>query len=78
MGMAFYFGLGFVLDFLITMYTRFILQRRATWASLSGMLVTALNLWVIAEIVVSKNFILIIAFIVGQGCGTYLAVKIKP
>ena len=72
-----YLLLGFILDYILTWYYQFIIRRRAALASLFGMLVTALNLWVIAEVVVSKNFILIISFIVGQGAGTFLAVRLK-
>jgi hypothetical protein len=49
----------------------------AVYASLLGMFVTALNLFVIAEIVVSKRIELIVSFIVGQGAGTYIAMKFR-
>jgi uncharacterized protein YebE (UPF0316 family) len=68
---------GFVLEALICQYTICSCRGKALSAMFLSVIITALNLWVIVEVVPERKIALIIAYLIGVGLGTYITVKIN-
>lgn len=71
-----FFLFGFVLDVLITLYTKRIVSRRALQAGGLAVLITFLNLYVY-NLIITEDLILAggVMFALGCGCGTATITK---
>ena len=72
-----YFVCGLVNDAAVARYYIAVHSDRAWEASFLAAYITAFNLIVISNIVVNPDLAMIIAFALGTGAGTGLAMKIK-
>lgn len=72
---AAYFALGVVSDAIITVYYLAVASRRALRASILAAIIPLLSFAPIAQAIETHDWTYIIAFVLGNGAGTYLAVK---
>jgi len=69
-----YFLAGVVTDFIIARYCLAVARRARYAASSLAMIITLFNFFILSRIVVRENVPLQIAFALGTGLGTFLAV----
>jgi len=72
-----YVCLGSVSELLITLYYRCMMARRVGLTTGLSMSADLLNFFIITEIVVSKKYFLILAYVLGRGIGTFAGMKIN-
>jgi uncharacterized protein YebE (UPF0316 family) len=72
-----YFGLGLMLDLLITGHMRAIVLQRPWLASGLSVMITLLSMLVVTQLVVSNSLPLIFAYAAGCGAGTFLGMCLK-
>jgi hypothetical protein len=72
---AAYVVLGIVSDVIITWYYLAIASRRAFQASILAVVIPLLSFAVIAQALETHDLTCVLAFVLGNGAGTYWAVK---
>jgi hypothetical protein len=70
-----YFALGVVSDVIITIYYLAVASRRALRASALAIVIPLLSFAVIAQALETHDWTCILAFTLGNGAGTYWAVR---
>ena len=77
----FYFGVGIFLEFLSTLYIRFVAERHSFRAAFISFVNTILVIGIIYKLIesinTSHNFLLLIIYAAGVGTGTYLGTLLK-
>ena len=72
-----YVCLGSVSELLITLYYRCMMYRKVGLTTALSMSADLLNFFIIAEIVVSRKYFLILAYVLGRGIGTFAGMKVN-
>lgn len=73
-----YFGAGFLLDILITLYTQEIVKKRAESVAVLTFIITMLNLVIYEKIILSTDFLsFAISFAIGCACGAFAIVALR-
>jgi hypothetical protein len=72
-----YVGLGVLADFLVTLHYISVLRRSVLLASVLSMAITILSFLVIEQVVVSRDFSLILGYGFGNFIGTLAAMKTR-
>jgi hypothetical protein len=72
------FMAGFIVDLLVTKYTRFITEKKIAWATLLSGIITVVNFVLLTMILqdsASNGMMNILAFASGNSLGTFTALK---
>jgi hypothetical protein len=77
MKLLLYVGLGIFADFLVTCHYISILRKLGLLASALSMAITILSFLVIEQVVISRDFSLIVAYGLGNSIGTFAAMKMR-
>jgi len=72
-----YFGLGLLLDVIVTAQMRAVVVGKDYLASFLSVGITLIAMLVIQNIVVSNSLLLIISYAFGTGFGTLIGMKLK-
>lgn len=67
--------MGFATEFLVALYTRFIILQWAGLACVTGMIIDLLSYGALATALLTKKYPEMVAFILGRTFGTYLGTK---
>ncbi len=75
LGLVIYFFVGLVRDWLATMYYRCVSREWAGSASIISGALTLFDIAIVAVVILSRAWLNIVAYAIGTGVGTYIAMK---
>ncbi len=71
-----YFVLGFAREAVVTFYFKSVAARRAYSASASTLILSVMDFFVIAKVIMDKNLWLFLAYAVGEALGTWTVMQL--
>jgi len=75
LGLLIYFGVGLMRDWLATMFYRSVSREWAGSASILSGVITLFDIMIAAVVIISRAWINVIAYALGTGVGTFIAMK---
>ena len=77
MAYAVYFVAGVIMDAIIALYYLALSSRRAFTASALASIITIATYLILEHLIISREYGLILAYAIGTGVGTYLALCVQ-
>ena len=72
-----YLGLGFVREALVTTYYRAVSRRLVYGASAVSVVLSLLDIFVVAKVILDRDLMLGVVYAVGEGLGTFVVLKCR-